>query len=162
MVGAFPRLLNSGAKLTGRASSLLKHTGLKKNRSPYANSLAQGVEIVFSLEKIMEIAGDLLKIGLPNGQGILSGFNPKAGKGAAAIEAPRGLLVHTYTFDDKGYVADGNIATPTALNLSDMERNLKIMAEALLNKTTEIKPALETLIRAYDPCISCSVHVLNL
>ncbi len=162
MVGAFPRLLNSGAKLTGRASSLLKHPGLKKNRSPYANSLAQGVEIVFSLEKVMEIAGDLLKIGLPDRQGILSRFNPKAGKGVAAIEAPRGLLVHTYTFDDKGYVVDGNIATPTALNLADMERNLKIMAEALLKETTDIKPALETLIRAYDPCISCSVHVLSL
>lgn len=162
MVGAFPRLLNSGAKLTGRASGLLKHLDLKKNRSPYTNSLAQGIEIVFSLEKIIEIAMDLLKIDLPDGQGILSGFNPKAGKGAAAIEAPRGLLVHTYTFDDKGYVVDGNIATPTALNLADMERNLKIMAEELLKETTHIKPALETLIRAYDPCISCSVHVLSL
>jgi sulfhydrogenase subunit alpha len=162
MVGAFPRLLNSGAKLTGRASGLLKHLDLQKNRNPYTNSLAQGIEIVFSLEKVIEIASVLLHIGLPDGQGILSGFKPKAGKGAAAIEAPRGLLVHTYTFDDKGYVVDGNIVTPTALNLADMERNLKIMAEALLKETTDIKPALETLIRAYDPCISCSVHVVSL
>jgi sulfhydrogenase subunit alpha len=162
MVGAFPRLLNSGAKLTGRASRILKHLDLKKNRSPYANSLAQGVEIVFSLEKIIEIARYLLNIVLLDGQGILSEFNTKAGKGTAAIEAPRGLLVHTYNFDDKGYVMDGTIATPTGLNLSDMERNLKIMSEALLKGTTEIKPALETLIRAYDPCISCSVHVLYL
>jgi sulfhydrogenase subunit alpha len=162
MVGAFPRLLNSGDKLTGEASGLLKHLNLKKNRSPYANGLAQGVEIVFSIEKVMEIVGDLLKIGLPDGQGIISGFSPKVGKGVAAVEAPRGLLVHTYVFNDKGYVEDGDITTPTALNLSDMERNFKIMAEALLKETTEIIPALETLIRAYDPCISCSVHVLNL
>lgn len=162
MVGAFPRILNSGAKLTGRASGLLKHLDLKKKRSPYTNSLAQGIEIVFSLEKIIDITRVLLNTGLPDGHGVLSGFNPKAGKGVGAIEAPRGLLVHTYTFDDKGYVVDGNIATPTALNLADMERNLKIMAEALVKETTDIKPVLETLIRAYDPCISCSVHVLNL
>ncbi len=152
--------MNSGDKLTGNASGLLEHLDLKKKRSPYANGLAQGVEIVFSIEKVLEIVGDLLKVVLPGGQSILSGYTPKSGTGTAAIEAPRGLLLHTYVFDDKGYVEEGDITTPTALNLADMERNLKVMAEALLKVTTDIKPALETLIRAYDPCISCSVHVL--
>ncbi len=164
MTGALPRILNSGGKLKGRAGVLLKRLGIRKSRSIYMNNMAQGVEIVFSLESVVDIISDLLDSGLPSGQdgGITAEFTPRSGTGTAAIEAPRGLLVHTYTLDEKGHVTEGNITTPTAMNLADMERTLRGMADALIKDTTDIKPALETLVRAYDPCISCSVHILTL
>ncbi|NOZ25553.1 MAG: hypothetical protein GXO94_05630, partial [Nitrospirae bacterium] len=164
MVGALPRILNSGGKLRGMAGALLKRLGLMDGRSTFMNNLAQGVEIVFSLERVAAITGRLLELDLPEGQdgAIAAEFSPAAGRGTAAIEAPRGLLVHTYTFDERGYVTGGDITTPTAMNLSDMERTLRIMAEALVEESPDIKPALETLVRAYDPCISCSVHIVRL
>jgi sulfhydrogenase subunit alpha len=164
MVGALPRILNSGSKLKGSAGALLKKLGIMKSRSTYMNNMAQGVEILFSIERVVEIIGELLDLDLPEGQdgGITAEFSPVAGTGTAAIEAPRGMLVHTYTFDEKGYVTEGDITTPTAMNLSDMERTLMVMAETLIKETPDIKPALETLVRAYDPCISCSVHIVRL
>ena len=107
----------------------------------------------------------LFRSGLAGGGqdgGITAEFTPRSGTGTAAIEAPRGLLVHTYTLDEKGQVTEGNITTPTAMNLADMERTLRGMADVLIKDTTDIKPALETLVRAYDPCISCSVHIMTL
>ncbi len=164
MVGALPRVLNSGGKLRGRAGALVKRLGLREDRSTFMNNIAQGVEIVFSLDRVAEISGRLIELGLPEGQdgAITARVRPVAGRGTAAIEAPRGLLVHTYTFDEKGYVMDGDITTPTAMNLADMERTLRSMAEALIKERSDIRPALETLVRAYDPCISCSVHIVRL
>ncbi len=164
MVGALPRILNRGGRLKGRAGTLLKRLGLREERSPFANNLAQAVEIVFSLERMVELTGELLRLDLPEGQdgAVLAEFAHCSGTGTAAIEAPRGLLLHTYTFDEDGCVTGGDIITPTAMNLAEMERTLKGMAEALIDEQPDIKPALEALVRAYDPCISCSVHIVRL
>ena len=162
MVGALARVLNNAGKLKGKAKLLCKELDLSTQRSTFMNNLAQAVELLFSLERVRKIAYSLTKAELPGEEGIVSDFTPGAGTGVAAIEAPRGLLLHTYTFDEKGYVLDGDIITPTALNLSEMERTLMEMARHLLKEgVQELKPALETLIRAFDPCISCSVHMLE-
>lgn len=161
MVGPLARMLNS-VPLSVRASGLAETLGVTRDRSVYMNNLARGVEIVIFLETVTAIVNRLLEMDIPEDGGILSDVMPKAGTGFAAIEAPRGLLLHTYTFDNNGYVTEGDIVTPTALNLAEMERGLKIMAEALLKEKADIIPELETLIRAYDPCISCSVHVVDI
>jgi sulfhydrogenase subunit alpha len=61
-------------------------------------------------------------------------------------------------------VTDANVVTPTAQNLADVERHLRHTAESMLHTAPtagleEIERALEMVVRAYDPCISCSVHV---
>lgn len=76
------------------------------------------------------------------------------------MEAPRGLLIHHYGVDDLGRIAAADILTPTAINQSAMEAQLladlsEERDEAVMAHTAE------RIIRAYDPCISCSVHVLN-
>jgi len=161
MVGAFPRILNGSNKIKGKAFWLMETLYFKDILSTYMNNIAQAIEIVFSLEQVINMVNELLDMKLTQ-ESILVDFKPKAGKAIAAVEAPRGLLIHKYNIDEKGYILNGDIITPTALNLSDMEQNLKIMAETLLKETTDIKPLLETLIRAYDPCISCSVHIFNI
>lgn len=162
MVGPLARLLNAIPFPAGRAAELIEMLGVTKERSVYMNNLARGVEIVIFLEALTAIVNRLLDMNISEDNAILVDVSPKLSKGSAAIEAPRGLLLHTYTFDNNGCVTEGDIVTPTALNLAEMERGLKIMAEALLKEKSDIIPELETLIRAYDPCISCSVHVVNI
>jgi len=88
-------------------------------------------------------------------------------KGIGAVEAPRGGLyneVHIETSDVPGtsdvhIIKYANIITPTVQNLTSMEET----AEALLSQhkgksKKELEHLMEMLIRAYDPCITCSVH----
>jgi sulfhydrogenase subunit alpha len=48
------------------------------------------------------------------------------------------------------------------MNHNNIERDLKALAPTILDKSKEeITLTLEMLVRAYDPCISCSTHLLN-
>jgi len=79
------------------------------------------------------------------------------------VEAPRGTLYHTYEFDENGYCTNANIITPTAVLQTSMERDAQILVETNSDKSVqELKFAVERLIRSYDPCISCSVHMFEL
>ena len=54
-----------------------------------------------------------------------------------------------------------NIITPTVHNLSDTEHNVFQVAELLASQGADegtIRLEVEKLVRAYDPCLSCSVH----
>ena len=84
------------------------------------------------------------------------------GRGVAAIEVPRGILFHDYTIED-GTIIKANIITPTAQNLKVMEDEIKEMLPSLLKLKDEekINLEIEKLIRAYDPCFSCSSHFLE-
>ena len=76
-------------------------------------------------------------------------------------EAPRGTLVHDLEFDAQGRVARANIITPTVHNLSDTEKNVRQVAEKLAAQGVDeaaLRLEIEKLVRAYDPCLSCSVH----
>ena len=76
-------------------------------------------------------------------------------------EAPRGVVVHKLQFDDRGYVVKASITNPTAQNLANLECDIRLLAGMLAESGTSeriIRAEVEKLIRAYDPCISCSVH----
>ena len=80
-------------------------------------------------------------------------------QGAALTEAPRGLLYHCYRLDSLGVVQKADIVPPTAHNSASIEASLVALAPTLLRKREDVKLGCEKLLRAYDPCISCSVHV---
>ena len=62
---------------------------------------------------------------------ILEGYAPsgpahmeltlKAGQGAGASQAPRGMLYHTLPIDDQGLIQTARIVPPTAQNLPRIE-----------------------------------------
>jgi len=84
---------------------------------------------------------------------------PRAASGTAATEAPRGLLVHSYDFDGNGIVTSADVITPTAMNAASIEEQMRAaISRAPLAEQSELRARLEMLVRAYDPCISCSVH----
>ena len=72
-------------------------------------------------------------------------------------------LVHSYTYDAAGRIRAADIITPTAMNAAMLETHLRA-AVGVSDPQDEaaLKRRLEMVARAYDPCISCSVHVVRL
>ena len=71
-------------------------------------------------------------------------------------------MIHDYTYNAEGKVTKANLIIPTNMNYANIELDLAQLVPAIIEKTEdEIRLACEMLIRAYDPCISCSTHLLN-
>ena len=84
------------------------------------------------------------------------------GTGVGATEVPRGILYHEYTYDRQGRLTAANCIIPTGQNLANIDDDMKKLVPEILGQTQEeIVGNLEMLVRAYDPCISCSVHMLD-
>ena len=74
---------------------------------------------------------------------------------------PRGTLFHHYRIGDDGRIAWANCIIPTGQNLGNIEADMRALVPQILALTQgEIRLRLEMLVRAYDPCISCSTHML--
>ncbi|HDD66520.1 MAG TPA: Ni/Fe hydrogenase subunit alpha, partial [Nitrososphaeria archaeon] len=87
----------------------------------------------------------------------------RAGEAAAIVEAPRGMLYHRYKIDGDGRILYANIVPPTAQNYAAMEEDILKVGDLILRKPREeAQKLVETTIRNYDPCISCSVHMIRL
>lgn len=160
MVGALARLLLNRGKLRGEAAELAERVWDRIDpQNPLSNNLAQAIETVYSVERAMELIDWLLDHGVGEPRGELK---IRPGAGVAAVEAPRGILYHFYEVDENGKIARADIVTPTAMNAANIEKYLRISAERLLARGVErLEPHLEMLVRAYDPCISCSAHLVK-
>jgi len=79
-----------------------------------------------------------------------------------AVEAPRGILFHDYTYDDNGLLTEANCIIPTNQNHNNIQKDMEALVPKILHQPKDkIRPTLEMLVRAYDPCISCSAHLLK-
>jgi coenzyme F420-reducing hydrogenase alpha subunit len=59
----------------------------------------------------------------------------------------------------RGVIERANIVTPTAHNFLGLEDNLKKLITGNIDlPREELSLRCEMLVRAYDPCFSCSVH----
>ncbi len=162
MVGSLSRIQLSNKKLVGTAAELYKeHRDKVKHGNSISNNIAQAIELVHSVDRAIDVIEGVLSEGIR--QEGLAEFDIFASRGINVVEAPRGLLYHDYTFDDKETITRSNIITPTAQNAANIEKDARVIAENLVGKPDEeIKHALEVMARAYDPCISCSVHMVHL
>jgi sulfhydrogenase subunit alpha len=161
MVGALARIALNGKKLSGQAREAQEKLGLDWFLgNPFHNNIAQAIELIYSIEKAIEIIDELLTTGLKSEKPAEIMTGPGAGTGA--VEAPRGTLYHSYRFDESGRLAEADIITPTAQNLANVEKDLRACAESSIQESNEIITSkLEMVVRAYDPCISCAVHLLE-
>lgn len=158
MVGALSRVNLQTNKLSPKAGKAVKN--FKKinfpSNNPYHINLAQAVEMVH----FMEECSTLLETLIHGKEPVLKvPYKVKATTAAGAIEAPRGTLYHAYDIDAKGIIKACDIITPTVQNLENIEKD----AEYILENTKDLPEherylLLEMLVRAYDPCITCSVH----
>ncbi|ACS90574.1 NiFe hydrogenase II, catalytic subunit alpha [Thermococcus sibiricus MM 739] len=162
MVGALPRVMLKHDMLTPMAKHFYEEHK-EKLASGYVsfNNLAQAIELLYALEKAKEVAKTLLDKGI---EGENVPIEPQEGEGIGYVEAPRGVLVHHYRIDEKGNIAYSNIITPTAFNHGIMELSLYEEARKRYGSSDETTflQKLEETVRAFDPCISCSVHIVRL
>lgn len=162
MVGALSRLMLKADRLTPEAKELFEQHKEKLSQGYVSlNNLAQAIELVYAVERAKEIVGKLLDHGI-KGENI--SIEPKEGEGVGYVEAPRGVLIHHYRIDENGNIAYSNIITPTALNHALMELSLYEEARKQYGTLDEesLRHKLEETVRAFDPCISCSVHLVRI
>jgi sulfhydrogenase subunit alpha len=153
-VGALARLNNKFGNLQDRTQSLAVQMGFHHPQSnPFYNNLAQSLEVVDGIEQCIRI----LETTTFQEEDLYA--NPEQGEGGVATEAPRGLLYHWYRISRKGVVEEAKIVTPTSHNFLAIERDLKeLVAQHQDRAPEQLKLLCEQLVRAYDPCFSCSVH----
>jgi coenzyme F420-reducing hydrogenase alpha subunit len=157
MVGALARFNNNYEQLTLSAKKAAQRMGLRAPcHNPYMITAAQVVEIVHCFDDALKLIDVILKDGI---QAEEIKVKPRAGRGIGVVEAPRGILFHHYTYDDTGIVQDANCVIPTNQNHNNIQKDMDSLAPTLVNRPEdEVRLALEMLVRAYDPCISCSTH----
>ncbi len=160
MVGALARFNVNYEHLHPRAKAAALELGLEPMcTNPYLNSVAQVVEMVHCLEEAIQLCDRLIDRGIRAEP--LPKFD-KGGRGVGACEVPRGTLYHEYEIDDAGRIANANCIIPTGQNLANIEADMcKLVPEIIDRGEVKVTLALEMLVRAYDPCISCSVHFLD-
>jgi sulfhydrogenase subunit alpha len=165
MVGALARLNINYKKLSPMAQKVAEMFDLKPMcYNPFMNSVAQLVETVHSVEDSIKLINELEAAGLKTQPDYNNpAIKVKAGSGVGAVEVPRGILFHDYTYNDKGVCTKANCVIPTNQNHGNISLDMKALVPQIVNKPQiEIELALEMLVRAYDPCISCSTHVVKL
>ena len=129
--------------------------------NPFSNLVIKAAEIPYCITAAREILEELARrtadavIDKPRDGG--------EGEGVGMVEAPRGLLIHHYVVSGER-VVNANIITPTEINARHIEASAKALTESLISdghplNTGELQRKLTMLVRAYDPCLPCAVHV---
>ncbi|HTK11216.1 MAG TPA: Ni/Fe hydrogenase subunit alpha [Ktedonobacteraceae bacterium] len=89
---------------------------------------------------------------------------PNRLEGIGVAEAPRGTLIHHYTIDEQGLIRSANLIIATGHNNLAMNRGVLQVAQRFIKNARVTDGALnrlEAVIRAFDPCLSCSTHALG-
>ncbi|HVO35696.1 MAG TPA: Ni/Fe hydrogenase subunit alpha [Gemmatimonadales bacterium] len=156
-VGALARISLASDRLHPRAAVALQRLRLAPDSAnPFDNIAAQVVESVQAHAEAVSAVEALLADPVSEGP---AEATRAGGEGIGIVEVPRGTLVHHYEIAADGRIARANCLIPTAQNLASIEADMRAFVPGLLDRPKdEITHALEMLVRAYDPCISCAVH----
>ena len=160
MAGALARFNNNHERLTPLAKKMAAGVGLNAPcYNPYMNTVAQLVECFWDVERLLGHIDWLLDKGLKEEP---ISIKVKEGQGAGATEVPRGILFHDYTYDKNGICQKANCIIPTNQNHANIQKDMdKLVPEFKREGKDALQFKLEMLVRAYDPCISCSTHFLD-
>jgi coenzyme F420-reducing hydrogenase alpha subunit len=124
----------------------------------YHNNLAQAIEVLQCVDEAIDI---LRTIRIADEEPVRR--PAQAGSGMGVIEAPRGLLYHMARVDDEGVVEDYDVIVPTAQNQINIENDLRDHFSRNLHRGEEaLRMDAESIIRAYDPCMSCATNFLKI
>lgn len=159
LVGPLARLNLNHEQLMPNAKKALEESEIQLPlKNPYKSLIARAIELVHFYEEAIQLINDYK----PSGPAHVE-LKLKAGEGAGATEAPRGLLYHRYKIDANGLVQFAKITPPTAQNLPRIEADLFALVPQLINlPEAQATLTAEHLVRSYDPCISCATHFLKL
>lgn len=159
MLGAIARMKNNNRFLNPRAKEIFKQFQKQKNapfENTFYNLFYQTIEVLHFIEETEKLLKDILKEKLIEES---KEVKISKGSGLSAMEAPRGALFTYFELDREGRVLNCNIITPTAQFLNNLEEDLKTYLPNILSLSEKEKiRKIRSLIRIYDPCISCATH----
>jgi NAD-reducing hydrogenase large subunit len=129
-------------------------------RSSFHYHYARLIEILYVFEQIQRLLDD------PD---ILSDYvrahaSPNNREGVGISEAPRGTLMHHYQVDDNGLITRANLIIATGHNNLAMNHGILQVAKYFVDGAhlnDGMLNRVEAVIRAYDPCLSCSTHAIG-
>lgn len=118
---------------------------------------ARLIEMLFAVERMEQIMSEPSILD----KHVRAFANPNNFEGVGVTEAPRGTLVHHYKIDENGLVKWANLIIATGHNNLAMNRGVLQVAKNFVDGNN-IKEGMlnrvEAVIRAFDPCLSCSTH----
>jgi NAD-reducing hydrogenase large subunit len=121
---------------------------------------ARLIEILYCIERMEQLLNDpeiLTKH-------VRAHARPNSFEGVGCCEAPRGTLIHHYRIDEQGLIRWANLIIATGHNNMAMNRGILQVAKHFVRgerMTPGMLNRVEALIRAYDPCLSCSTHAFG-
>jgi len=121
---------------------------------------ARLVEALYALERIEILLNDPAI--LEKHVRARAGVNALEGIGVA--EAPRGILIHHYKVDESGAMKWANLIIATGHNNLALNRSIEQVSRHFIdgNRLQEgMLNRVSAVVRAYDPCLSCSTHALG-
>lgn len=145
---------------TARADQFLPKFRLLETNSSFHYHFARLIEILYCFEKIEELLNtpDILS------KHVRAQAQPNSSEGVGMSEAPRGTLLHHYQIDENGLITRANLIIATGHNNYAMDRSVLDVAKKFVHGAKLTEPMLnrvEAVIRAYDPCLSCSTHAIG-
>jgi NAD-reducing hydrogenase large subunit len=121
---------------------------------------ARLVEILYCVERLEQLLTD------PDilSRHVRAIAGPNAMEGVGCCEAPRGTLLHHYKIDEHGLILWANLIIATGHNHMAINRGILQVAKHFVRGerlTSGMLNRVEALVRAYDPCLSCSTHAFG-
>ena len=162
-VGPLARLLVSercGTPEADRERAEFLETYSEARTSSFFYHYARLIEILYASERMEELLNepDILS---PR---VRAHAEPNQFEGIGVAEAPRGTLIHHYTIDEHGLIRSANLIIATGHNNLAMNRGVLQVARHFIKNahiTDGMLNRMEAVIRAFDPCLSCSTHALG-
>ncbi|MGO9197730.1 MAG: Ni/Fe hydrogenase subunit alpha [Acidimicrobiales bacterium] len=126
--------------------------------NPFRSIVVRAVELVFACDEALSLVEAYEPPDPPAAE-----VTPRAGSGAGATEAPRGMLLQRYELDGEGMIRTARIVPPTSQNQLTIEADLRrVVEESLDLGNDELQWRCEQAVRNHDPCISCAAHFLDI
>jgi NAD-reducing hydrogenase large subunit len=121
---------------------------------------ARLIEILYCIERMEQLLNDPEILD----KHVRAHARPNSFEGVGCCEAPRGTLMHHYKIDEQGLIRWANLIIATGHNNMAMNRGILQVAKHFVRGerlTSGMLNRVEALIRAYDPCLSCSTHAFG-
>lgn len=159
-VGPLARLNIASHCGTPLADAELRHFRGVDRLSSFHFHYARLIEILYCMEAIEQLLNepDILS------DHVRAYAQPNRRSGVGISEAPRGTLMHHYEIDKDGLITRSNLIIATGHNNLAMNRGVLQVAKHFVdgkNLSNGMLNRVEAVIRAYDPCLSCSTHAVG-
>ncbi len=129
-------------------------------QSSFHYHYARLIEILYCIEHARDLLGDPEILS----DRVWAKASVNQSEGIGVAEAPRGTLVHHYEVDREGITKAVNLVIATEHSNTAFNKAVTQVAKRYLqgNQFSEgMLNRVEAVIRAFDPCLSCSTHTIG-